>query len=109
MRTPVPRERLAPEGMSVGPMMAATKWSDTFGDDIGLTSTYNTVAVDGEVVLSQIENLGSVSQGGSILALAVGGDGRIYLGTSGAYLNVYNPATGTMTGLGAPVPDECFG
>ena len=105
-----PKERLSSSVSGPdGPTTTSTRWSDSFEDDIGLTWMERAVAIDGEVVLSQTTALGYAVEGGSVLAMAVGSNGKIYLGTSGAYLNVYDPSTGSMTSLGAPVPDECFG
>ncbi len=97
-----------PEGQEGGPATTDTGWSDTFGDDIGFTSMSNTATVAGDVVLTQIEALGYAAQGGNILSMTVGPSGKVYLGTSGAYLNVYDPVTRQITYICAPVPDECF-
>ncbi len=100
---------IAPVDGAVGPTTTSTRWSDTFEDDSGFTWMDSAAVIDGDVVLSQIAALGYAAQGGSVLAMTVSSNGKVYLGTSGAYLNVYDPSTGTMTSLGAPVPDECFG
>lgn len=94
---------------AAAPIRGSASWYDTFADDVGFSYMYNTVTLDSDLKLTQIEALSWVAQGGGILASASGSDGKLYLGTSGAYLNVYDPGTGSMTGLGAPVPDECFG
>ena len=100
---------LASTGVTGGPTRTDTSWSDTFGDDDGLAWMENTAVVNGDVVLSQIEPLKLVPDQEEIMALTEGPDGKIYLGTSSAHLRVYDPATGNMTDLGAPVPDECSG
>ena len=94
---------------TAAPIRGSASWYDTFDNDVGFSYMYNSVALDSDLKLTQIEALSWADQGGDILASAAGSNGKIYVGTSGAYLNVYNPGTGTMTGLGAPVPDECFG
>jgi hypothetical protein len=91
-----------------GPVNGFAKWSDTFSDSYGLSQLYHAAVGDSGVKLSQIQPLGSVPMGGEILAMTQGGDGRIYLATSGAYLNAYDPATGSMSFICAPVPTECF-
>ena len=83
-------------------------WSDSFDGDCGFSGMDQTVAVNGEVTLTQIVPLPKPAAGSNVLAMAEGLDGRIYLGTSGAYLNVYHPVTGSMTSLGVPVPDEVY-
>ncbi len=91
------------------PAVLSTSWSDSFEDDAGLTWMENAVVIDDDVRLSQIAALGVVEEGGDILAITEAASGKIYLGTAGAYLNVYDPVAGTITSLGAPVPEECFG
>lgn len=91
------------------PAVLSTSWSDSFEDDTGLTWMENAVTLDGDVSLSQIAALGVVEEGGDVLAITEAASGKIYLGTEGAYLNVYDPVAGTITSLGAPVPEECFG
>lgn len=104
-----PSEPRAPRGTIHGPVNTDTSWMDTFEDEVGLTSMLDTALLDGDVRLSRIQALGHAPEGGAILAMTEASSGKIYLGTSGAYLNVYDPVAGTLTSLGAPVPDECFG
>jgi hypothetical protein len=101
---PSPALRLPKEGARTD----STHWSDTLDGDWGLSAAHSTVAVGGDLILTQIVPLPYPEEGGAILAAVSAPNGKIYLGTSGAYLNVYDPATGIMTSLGAPVPDECF-
>ncbi|MBN1956369.1 MAG: hypothetical protein JW900_15165 [Anaerolineae bacterium] len=96
-------------GTNGGPSLTPNSWSDTFADDLGLSWMDRSGVMDGQVVLSQLRGLGESVEGGDVLALTVGPDGKVYLGTDGAYLNVYDPATGVVSSLGAPVPGECFG
>ncbi len=90
------------------PVLAPYRWSDTLTDETGLSWLENSLQRNGEVTLSNRSGLGDAVQGGEILALTIGPDGRVYMGTDGAYLNVYDPVTGIIEGLGAPVPSECF-
>jgi hypothetical protein len=95
--------------VSDGPFVTSTTWSDAFHNDMGFTWMDAVAVVSEDVVLSQILPLGSASRGEDVWALTAGSDGKIYLGTSGAFLSVYDPASGSIAGLGAPVPDECQG
>ena len=101
--------RLRLERAPAGATTSLTSWSDSFQDDSGLTWMENATVLGDDVRLSQITALGAVEEGGDILAMTETANGKIYLGTDGAYLNVYDAGSGTMTSLGAPVPEECFG
>jgi hypothetical protein len=108
-----PGDRRAHPGPSApqpptGPVNGPAVWSDTFGDSFGLNQVYHATVGDGAVRLGLITPLGGVPTGGEILAMAQGSDGKLYLGTAGAHLNVYDPLTDVMSYLGAPVPTECF-
>jgi hypothetical protein len=91
------------------PSTLSTSWSDSFKDDTGLTWMESAAVLDGDVRLSQIAALGYAEEGGDILAMTEASNGRVFLGTDGAYLNAYDPGSGTIASLGAPVPEECFG
>jgi hypothetical protein len=91
------------------PSTLSTSWSDSFKDDTGMTWMENAAVLDGDVRLSQIAGLGLAEEGGDILAMTEASDGRVFLGTDGAYLDVYDPGSGAIASLGAPVPEECFG
>lgn len=91
------------------PSLLPTSWSDSFKDDAGVVWMENASVREGGIGLSEISALGFPEEGGAVLAMTEASNGRIYLGTDGAYLNVYDPGAGTIVSLGAPVPDECFG
>jgi hypothetical protein len=84
-----------------------THWSDSFDDDGGLAWLENTAVVNGNLELSQVEPLALVPSQEEVLTITGGPGGKIYLGTSGARLRVYDPATKNLDDLGEPVPDEC--
>lgn len=104
-----PGERPVP-GKTLGrPVGIAGAWVDPMMEDDGFTWMHRVKLLGGDLSLSQMAALGSAPQGGSILAMTGGPDGKIYLGTDGAFLSVFDPTTGGFADLGMPVPDECFG
>jgi hypothetical protein len=91
-----------------GPITSTASWKDTFEDDFGLASALNSTTTGGDLLLSQVVPVGFTTSKSDILAMTEIADGRVYLGTSGASLDVYNPATRKFTYLGYPVPSECY-
>jgi hypothetical protein len=85
---------------------SATSWSDTFADEFGFHSMNETVVISGDVVLTQIEALAHPSH--CILSIVAQADGKVYAGGCGPSLHVYDPDTGIMSDLGAPVPGEPY-
>ncbi len=87
------------------PIIEPTSWSDSLDDDTGLSWLENTLQLDGQVNLSPMESLSD--EVGWIQSMAKGSDDAFYLGTDEARLWTYDPASGTTTDLGTPVPGEC--
>jgi hypothetical protein len=90
-----------------GVEVSARRWDVSFEDDAELVWADGSVVVDGRLRLSHVRALGPAVEGDGFTSIALSPEGRVFLGTHGAILNVYEPATGSMTSLGKPVPDEC--
>jgi hypothetical protein len=87
------------------PVIGPASWADSLDDASGLSWLENSQWGSGQVTLSAMQPLsGDV---GSIRTLAEGPDGAFYMGTAGARLWRYDPASGATTDLGTPVPAEC--
>ena len=102
------RDERQPAGSSAPrvPIAGPTSWSDTLDDAAGLTWLERTQLQPGSVSLSRTESVGEDVR--SIVSLAEGPDGVLYMGTTEARLWSYDPATGVTLDLGTPVPAECF-
>lgn len=87
------------------PANAGWFWEDTLDDSIGASSIRDAAISGGDVVLAQVVQRARLT--GQVLAMAKC-NGILYLGTAGARLLRYNPASGTLDDLGTPVPDECY-
>ena len=98
------RERVRAD--SLRPPRTPGVWNDPFDDTFGLSEVTDTTNLGGDVVLAQLVKRADV--GGTALAMTRGGDGKLYLGMSGAVLKVFDPATGTVQERGTPVPEECY-
>jgi hypothetical protein len=94
-------------GRDGGDLLAARRWVSNLDADSDLVWAEGSVVVDGRLQLSQVRALGPAVEGGGLTSVAASPDGRLYLGTHGAILNVYDPATGIIENLGKPVPSEC--
>jgi hypothetical protein len=90
-----------------GSAVDARRWDVGFDDDAGLVWAEGSVVLDGRLELSRARALGPAVEGDGFTSIALSPDGRLFLGTHGAILNVYDPATGSFTSLGKPVPGEC--
>jgi hypothetical protein len=97
----------AKAGREHGGVQGARRWEVPFEDDEDLEWAAGAVVVDGRLELSRVRALGPSVEGGGFTAVAPSPDGRLFLGTHGAILNVYDPAAGTFISLGKPVPSEC--
>ena len=87
------------------PVIGPTSWSDALDDAAGLSWLDRTQLQTGSLSLSRTEAVGEDVH--SIVSLAEGPGGVLYMGTSQARLWSYDPATGITLDLGTPVPDEC--
>jgi hypothetical protein len=89
------------------PSLPATpgEWHDPMDDTFGMSAVNGTTTLGGEIVLTQLVKRADIWS--AVSAMVEGGDGKVYLGTSGARLKVYDPATGSVEDKGAPVPGEC--
>lgn len=86
-------------------LAAPGEWHDAMDDTFGMSTMSDTTTVRGEITLTQLVKNADIWS--AVSAMVEGGDGKVYLGTSGARLKVYDPATGTVEDKGAPVPGEC--
>jgi hypothetical protein len=89
------------------PSLPATpgEWHDPMDDTFGMSAVNGTTTLGGEIVLTQLVKRADIWS--AVSAMVEGGDGKVYLGTSGARLKVYDLATGSVEDKGAPVPGEC--
>jgi hypothetical protein len=101
----VERARERVRAAALRPPRTSGVWDDPFDDTFGLSDMADTTNLGGDVVLAQLVKRADL--GGTALAMTRGGDGKIYLGMSGAVLKVFDPATGSVQDRGTPVPDEC--
>lgn len=90
-----------------GGTIESRRWDVSFEDDADLVWSQGSVVLDGRLQLSRVRGLGPALEGDGFTSIAPSPDGRLYLGTHGAILNVYDPATDSFASLGKPVPDEC--
>ena len=102
-----PREGAQPTraGAPSLPVIGPTSWSDTLDDAAGLSWLDRTQLLTGSVRLGRTEAVGEDVH--SIVSLAEGPGGVLYMGTTDARLWSYDPATGITLDLGTPVPEEC--
>jgi len=100
------RGLLTGNGSALTPTGDGWHLRDTFDDTYGLSDASDITSIGGDLLLGQFVPRANMS--GQVLASALGANGKLYLGTAGARLLCYDPATGTMEDKGTPVPDECF-